>query len=123
MAALLATLEESFPATRRTLIFATTREKDLSGMLALALPKFDRVVFTRYQSNPRGVPAEELLELAHDLGATHVAIEPTPVAAWDAVRGHLAGDDLLCVTGSFFIAAELRQEILRTGTPQALSKP
>ncbi|HWA98707.1 MAG TPA: folylpolyglutamate synthase/dihydrofolate synthase family protein [Pirellulales bacterium] len=123
MAALLATLEESFPATRRTLIFATTREKDLSGMLALALPKFDRVVFTRYQSNPRGVPAEELLELARDLGATHVAIEPTPVAAWDAVRGHLAGDDLLCVTGSFFIAAELRQEILRTGTPQALSKP
>ena len=30
-------------------------------MLKLLLAHFDRIIFTRYQNNPRGVPPEELL--------------------------------------------------------------
>src|SRR5262245_19729871 len=46
IAALLRTLEESFPARRRILVFAATRDKDVSGMLRQLLPRFDSVVQT-----------------------------------------------------------------------------
>src|SRR5262249_29223879 len=62
--ALVQTLSVSFQARRRILIFATSRDKDASGMLAVLMPHFDRVILTRYQHNPRGMPLEELVPLA-----------------------------------------------------------
>jgi dihydrofolate synthase/folylpolyglutamate synthase len=118
--ALLETLAESFAARRRVLIFATTRDKDLRGMLRLLLPAFETVVFTRYENNPRGVPPEELLALARELNIRESSlgtsppepiVAPTPAAAWAVVRDRLGPDDLLCITGSFFIAAELRTAV------------
>ena len=52
VAALLEVLDESFSARRRWLIFGTTQEKDLRGMIGLLLGRFDQVVFTRYANNP-----------------------------------------------------------------------
>jgi dihydrofolate synthase/folylpolyglutamate synthase len=111
--ALLATLDKEFSrATRRILVFAATREKDVAGMLRILLPRFDCVVLTQYQTNPRGVPVEEL-------AATVQATSPQPChlaldagCAW-RLASHLASSsDLICVTGSFFIAAEMRDLIL-----------
>ncbi|HUY31802.1 MAG TPA: Mur ligase family protein [Pirellulales bacterium] len=119
--ALLATLDESFGAPReRLLVFATTRDKELRGMLQLLLPRFDRVIFTRYQNNPRGVPTEELAEIALDLFGREYPTGPDPASAWDAVRAVAGDDDLICITGSFFIAAELRTEMASLDSrPQA----
>ena len=108
--ALLATLDESFAVGRRYLLFATTQEKDVGGMLRLLLPKFDRVVLTRYKQNPRGVPVDELAAAA--AATTHANWEPAddPQSAWQAIRGFgPTADDLVCVTGSFFIAAQMRK--------------
>lgn len=108
--ALLRTLEESFSPRRRLLIFATTKDKDVGGMLRLLLPRFERVIFTRYQNNPRGVPPDELLSLAEPLAAK-CAVAPDPGSAWAVARAWAAPEDLICVTGSFFIAAEVRKEM------------
>lgn len=106
--ALLATLDESFSARRRFLLFATTQEKDVGGMLRLLLPKFDRVVLTRYTQNPRGVPVEELAATAAATEYDHWQIAADPADAWDAVhRFSPSADDLICITGSFFIAAQV----------------
>ena len=86
VAALLATLEESFAAQPRVLIFATTQDKDVRGMMSLLLPRFDSVLLTRYRNNPRGVPVEELLRIAVELGATHCRGFADAAAAWD-LRG------------------------------------
>jgi dihydrofolate synthase/folylpolyglutamate synthase len=115
-AALAEVLEESFRARRRTLVFATTREKDAAGMLRLLAPKFDRIVLTRYTSNPRGVPPEELAGLL-PLGHPPLVVAADVAAAWEEVRRHVDPADLVCVTGSFFIAAEMRGEI--AGRPAA----
>ncbi|NLF06918.1 MAG: bifunctional folylpolyglutamate synthase/dihydrofolate synthase [Pirellulaceae bacterium] len=165
--ALMETLDESFAAARRLLIFATTLDKDVEGMLRILLGRFDRVIFTRYANNPRGVPPEELQRLAAAirprpsalplsdgitsdaerslvprpcltdmLGATAglpgsaentvgqpnrgvrqfrsveaLEIAPTPSDAWNAVCGIARPDDLICIAGSFFLAAELRRLI------------
>ncbi|REK23765.1 MAG: bifunctional folylpolyglutamate synthase/dihydrofolate synthase [Planctomycetota bacterium] len=108
---LLAVLEESFPAGPRRLVLATTLEKDVRGMLRCLLPRFDEVILTRYLNNPRAVSPEELGELARELGSTRVRLCPDPASAWQAVQEDLTPDHLVCVTGSFFIAAEMRQLI------------
>jgi dihydrofolate synthase/folylpolyglutamate synthase len=109
--ALLGTLAESFPAQRRILVFATTRDKDAHGMLRLLLPQFDTVFLTRYQINPRGVPVEELGQIAEELRACHCQIFPLSADAWQAARSQAEPDDLIVITGSFFIAAELGGKI------------
>ncbi|HJT36168.1 MAG TPA: folylpolyglutamate synthase/dihydrofolate synthase family protein [Pirellulales bacterium] len=110
VAALIETLRESIAARRRILVFATTQDKDAAGMLGLLLPYFDGVILTRYQNNPRGVCPTELAALAAQFAEAPVQVCPTPAAAWHAVRADIQEDDLVCVTGSFFIAAEMRTQ-------------
>ncbi len=87
-------------------------------MLDVLLKKFDEVIVTRYQNNPRGVPPEELLRLAESLGGSHtgmVRLAADPESAWKMVVTSATADDLICITGSFFIAAEMRSVIERLG--------
>lgn len=109
--ALLSTLEESFAARRRILVFATTQEKEIEGMLAGLLPRFDHLIFTQYQNNPRGVPPAELVAAAARLGEAPAIVCPDPAAAWRQVTELAGEDDLVCITGSFFIAAEMRAQM------------
>ena len=113
-AALLSTLQAHAPAIRsRVLIFAASRDKDAGGMLRLLGPEFDDVILTRYTSNTRGLPAERLRELwDRDAAPPHLA--PDPAAAWAAAQALAGPEDLICVTGSFFLAAEIRELVLKT---------
>lgn len=106
-AALLKTLDQYFAHRPRVLIFATTREKDARGMLQLLAPKSEAVICTRYQINPRGIPADELVELAEKFASTPVFEAATPDVAWSKACELTTKDDVIVITGSFFIAAEL----------------
>ncbi|MCE9555245.1 MAG: bifunctional folylpolyglutamate synthase/dihydrofolate synthase [Planctomycetes bacterium] len=114
IAALLAVLKESFGAKQRRLVFATSRDKDARGMLRLLLPAFDEVTLTRYQENPRGMPAEELDALARELGSGHHRVASDPATAWASATADAGADDLIVATGSFFIAAEVRRLVVET---------
>ena len=119
MEALIAALEINFSGRirRRTAIFASSRDKDTRGMLRVLLPRFHRVVLTRYLENPRAVPPAELQLLAElVLGEEGCpALRPEvvtctePAEAWQCAAAELHADDLLCITGSFYIAAEMRR--------------
>jgi len=115
IAALLATLDQSFAARRRILIFAATREKDVTGMLRRLLPNFDDIILTRYVENPRGVPPAELKATIDDILAAgppgsqpQVTVCDTPPAAWRHCQSILTAEHLVCIAGSFFLAAEIR---------------
>jgi len=110
--ALVEVLGESFTARRRVLVFATTRDKNLRGMLEQLLPAFDEIIFTRYYSNPRGVPPEELAGIANELDANRDYQVCTDAReAWQFARTRVGVQDLVCIAGSFFIAAEMRAVI------------
>jgi dihydrofolate synthase/folylpolyglutamate synthase len=111
--ALLNTLGESFSPRRSVLIFASTRDKDLKGMLRRLLPRFDEVILTRYRNNPRGVPPEELDVICAQTAAIERSVCADPATAWEEARRRAGPEDLICITGSFFIAAEMRREIDR----------
>ena len=119
--ALLATLKESFEPAKRWLLFATTHEKDVAGMLERLLPEFDEILLTRYVNSPRAVSETELVTIARGLSKKTPQAFSDPQQAWAAVQEQAAENDLICVTGSFFLAAELRPHIV--GRKTAMGTP
>jgi dihydrofolate synthase/folylpolyglutamate synthase len=121
VAALIDVLNETFPRTgrqRRILIFATSRDKDVGGMLRVLLPEFDSVILTRYLNNPRYVEPVELMETARGVlerggwQGPPLLVQEEPRAAWEQARSSASADDLVCVAGSFFLAAEIRSLVV-----------
>jgi len=112
--ALIRVLDESFLVSRRLLLFATTYDKDFRGMLSRLSASFDQVILTRYLTNPRAVPPEELAAVAAELTGRPCPACETPAEAWERVGTLAQPTDLICVTGSFFIAGEVRH-LIRTG--------
>jgi len=109
--ALVRVLAESFSPGPRLLVFATTRDKDARGMLAALLPAFDQVIFTRYLENPRGTPIEELVAIAAELSRQTPQVCANPASAWKRAQELATPEHLVCITGSFFIAAEIQAAI------------
>ena len=88
-------------------------------MLRVLLPIFETVVCARYENNLRGYVAKDLCELAKttcsELGLAigdDISVCESPREAWKAVAEGCPPDELICVTGSFFIASEVRELIL-----------
>jgi len=119
--ALARVLDESFCARRRLLVFATTQEKDARGMLSRLVGPFDEVFLTRYLNNPRSVPPEELGALVGELTGRQPHLCETPARAWEQARRAAAPDDLICATGSFFLAAEVRALIRGRSAPASFN--
>jgi dihydrofolate synthase / folylpolyglutamate synthase len=111
-AALAETLRSCFPPTRRTLIFGTTREKDLEGQLKALLPSFDVIIATRYVENPRSVAPEDIAAAVLELSGQTARLASDPAEALEMARQLTAPEDLICVTGSLFLAAESREIVM-----------
>ena len=120
--ALVATLTDDLPqwktSSKRILVLAISRDKDIPAILRPLIANFDKLIFTKYQDNPRGKSERELLKLAKtiqsELGQSNAELvtEPTPLAAWEHVQRDLTADQLVCLTGSAFLVAELRKTVL-----------
>lgn len=117
VAALLETIAQWPPRGPRVLVFGTSADKDAAAMLTQLLPQFDHVILTRYVNNPRGVDPQRLYDQAQVLQQTHAGRRATlcqeadPESAWRRVQTLITPAHLVCVTGSFFLAAEIRQLI------------
>ncbi len=110
--ALAATLLTCFPASPRTLVFGTTRDKDLPGQLRALLPLFDTLIATRYVENPRSVLPEDIALAIAAIDGRTARIAQDPAAALDLARRVTGPLALVCVTGSLFLAAETRAIML-----------
>jgi dihydrofolate synthase/folylpolyglutamate synthase len=110
--ALAETLLTCFPTTPRTLIFGTTRDKDLRGQLRALVPLFDTLIATRYIENPRSVAPDDVAAAAAQLHGRPCRTAPDPAEALALARRLTPADGLICVTGSLFLAAETRALVL-----------
>lgn len=124
VAALVEVLEEQFVGRPRLLVFASSIDKDVRKMLARLLPCFQHTVLTRYLNNPRAMDPAEAEKLARKLArerdwpALRLECSPDPPTAWQRVRALATPEHVICVAGSFFLAAEVR-EFLDTGNHSA----
>jgi dihydrofolate synthase / folylpolyglutamate synthase len=121
--ALVGVINISFSCPQRILVLGATIDKDVRGIVRTLVPHFQRIIITEYQHNPRAVPTEQLGEIVHEELAklnrteTVVAMQTLPADAWQLARQWVKSqetepDQLICITGSFFIVAELRRALL-----------
>jgi dihydrofolate synthase/folylpolyglutamate synthase len=122
VASAIALIETLQPAvSSSTLIYATSRDKDFHGVLQVLLPHFSRVHFTRFLENPRARAPAELLAEATEITKRqpdlhwefHLHLNPQDAlqAALDQPSSNeqpTSHAPLICITGSAFIVAELR---------------
>lgn len=111
--ALVATLKESFPPVPRLLIFAGSGDKDIRGMFEVLAPNFSAAFFCRYAGSRRSVPPDQLGELWRSVTDKPFHLHDHASEAWDAARNAARPDDLICITGSVFLAGELRPLLAR----------
>jgi dihydrofolate synthase/folylpolyglutamate synthase len=112
--ALVKTLDDFIPVRgRKSVVFAVSSDKQYPEMLSILAGYFDRFHLTRYGNNPRCVPPEQLAGvLAAVAPGKSWTVHPASADAWAAARAAAGPDDLLCVTGSVFLAGELRPRLI-----------
>ncbi|HEX2473825.1 MAG TPA: folylpolyglutamate synthase/dihydrofolate synthase family protein, partial [Lacipirellulaceae bacterium] len=109
--ALVAALAELPTPSRRTLVLSVSHDKDVRAILRELAPHFDHFIITQYQDNPRAVSAETLAAMMDELLASRglkAIVCPTPALAWEHVTQNATPGERICITGSFYLAAEMR---------------
>jgi len=116
--ALRETLQAHYPSRRKIFVIGMSKDKDLQGGLREILPAASGAIFTKI-AHPRGAEPEKLLRIAHE-AFPHLSaeVEPTVEEALKRAGRLLGPEDLLCITGSFYLAGEAA--LIFEESPQAL---
>jgi dihydrofolate synthase/folylpolyglutamate synthase len=107
--ALVATLRNTFPMVgHKSVLFAVSADKQYVEILRILASYFDSFYLTKY-GNPRGVPPEKLASVLTEIApGKPFTIHVKPGEAWATARSAAGDSDLVCITGSVFLAGELR---------------
>jgi dihydrofolate synthase/folylpolyglutamate synthase len=112
-------LEEHLPYSRVIVVAGFSADKDIAAVAAELerLPRLARVIATR-SPHPRAAPARVVAGpfLDRDIETTW---EDDVPAALEAALSVAAPEDMVCVMGSLFVAAEARRHVLGVETDPA----
>ncbi|MDQ3981750.1 MAG: bifunctional folylpolyglutamate synthase/dihydrofolate synthase [Actinomycetota bacterium] len=110
MSALVGSIAESFDFADGVFVLGILADKDYRGMLAEVARLSTRMVFTR-ATNVRSVEPDELLGAARKIGIEDCSVASDVRGAIDLARD-MAGESLVCVTGSHYVVGEARDHLL-----------
>ncbi len=107
--ALIRSLGAHIPYDSLVLIFGCAQDKDIPGMLKQVSLGADKVIFTRAKANPRAAEPPDLLSaFAEVSGKMAQSADNLEEALRLAVRA-VSREDLIVVTGSFYLAGEAKK--------------
>ncbi len=109
--ALVRTLRDVCAPARRIAIVGVSSNKDAERMLAVLMRYFDRFLVTKADTK-RAMPPEQLGDTLRGLGA-QVDVFDRAANAAAAGCSMIGSDDMLCVTGSVYLAGELRPMLVQ----------
>jgi len=112
--ALCRALKDVFAGRRIILVMAVARDKDADNMLLQILPVVEHVIFT-HTGTARCQEPEHLLARAGELGVRGAEVAREPEAALARARAMAEPNDLICITGSLYLAGKLRPPLLKPG--------
>ncbi len=101
------TLEDYFPNRRILLIFGSSEDKDVSGMLAALKGRLKLVLATK-AVHPRAIEPEKIIETANKLGIPSEAASPVEAALRRALELASTGREIVLSAGSMFVTAEVK---------------
>lgn len=91
------------------MIFGCGQDKDVTGMLKQVSLGADKVIFTRAKANPRACEPEDLLSKFTDVSGKMAQTADTLVDAIKLAGRAVSREDLIIITGSFYLAGEARK--------------
>lgn len=91
------------------LIFGCGQDKDINGMLKQISLGADKVIFTKARHNSRAVEPEELMSKFIDLTGKMAQTAPSLEEALKLAGRAVSREDLIVITGSFYLAGESRK--------------
>ncbi len=113
--ALMRAVAAHFKYGSMVVVFGCASDKDIGGMLHRLAQGADKVIFTRASDNPRAAAPAELERRFKEISQTMCQSDPDVSSALKRAREAVAADDLICVTGSFYVAGEAKSLILSGG--------
>ncbi|MEO1235630.1 MAG: folylpolyglutamate synthase/dihydrofolate synthase family protein [Planctomycetota bacterium] len=94
------------------MIFGCGQDKDVNGMLKQIALGADKIIFTRAKANPRAEEPEDLMRRFADLSPKMAQVAPSLDKALSLAGRAVSREDLIVVTGSFYLAGEARKHFL-----------
>ncbi|RMH25790.1 MAG: bifunctional folylpolyglutamate synthase/dihydrofolate synthase [Planctomycetota bacterium] len=109
--ALMKTIGLHVPYDSMVVIFGCSEDKDADGMLRRLALGADKVIFTRARGNPRALDPHDLRARFGAISGKMAQVEETLPAALKTAARAVGRDDLICVTGSFYLVGEAKKHL------------
>lgn len=106
--ALVQAIGQHIPYDSMIIIFGCNNDKDIRGMLTELQYGADKVIFTRSNS-PKAVFPADLAEVYTDVCGKMCQTALSLKEALRIARGAVTREDLICITGSFYLVGQAKQ--------------
>ena len=87
-------------------VFGCCSDKDVPGLIDKVNLGADKVIFTRAAGNPRAADPEDLQKLFHERSGKMSQVARSLPEALEMATRAVSREDLVCVTGSFYLVGE-----------------
>ncbi len=105
-------LQHYFPERKITFIYGASSDHPIGDMLEVLLPVAHRMVMVS-ANHPRAAKSDDLVVQARDLGYETTSAVNADTALETALSSIGSDSEIICVAGSLFLAADLREAWLR----------
>ncbi len=103
--ALMRAIGQTVPYDSMVVIFACQRDKDIAGMLRHVQLGADKIIFTSSRTG-RSADPHELLQMFQEKCSKMAQVAETLPEAIEIASSAVGREDLICITGSFYIVGE-----------------
>ncbi len=109
MQALIRAIGQHIPYDSMVMIFGCAADKDINGMMDQIATGADKVVFTRAADSPRAAEPTELAEIYEQRCDRTAQVTDNLVEAIRTAEGAVTPEDIICITGSFYLVGQTKQ--------------
>lgn len=95
------------------MIFGCAADKNVDGMLRRLALGADKVIFVRATDNSRAADPKDLHRRFSELSGKMTQVAPSVKDAINIAARAVGRDDLICITGSFYVAGEAKRLLLQ----------
>lgn len=108
VAALMRAIGQHIPYDSMVMVFGCAGDKDIRGMMEQISTGADKVIFTKAANNPRAADPKELAEIYEEKCGRVAQICDSLEKAMHIANSAVSREDLICVTGSFYLVGEAK---------------
>lgn len=92
-------------------VFGCCQDKDVAGMLEKISLGADKIIFTKASGNPRAAEPHLLQKQFEEISGKMTQVAETLPEALEIAAQASSRDDLICVTGSFYLVGETKSHL------------